>query len=55
VPSWGNMLAEARQYHNLVSHAWMLAPAGAMVLVLAGYLILADFIQDFDDAEGSLD
>ena len=26
VPSWGNMLAEARQYHALISHPWMLAP-----------------------------
>ena len=42
VPSWGNMLAEARQYHTLVSHVWMLAPGLAMVPVLLGYLLAAD-------------
>ena len=26
LPSWGNMLAEARQYHTLVSHAWCSRP-----------------------------
>ncbi len=41
-PSWGNMLAEARQYHALVQHPWMLSPAGAMVLTLLFYLLLAD-------------
>jgi peptide/nickel transport system permease protein len=42
VPSWGNMLAEARQYHALVDHPWLLAPGLAAVPVLFGYLILAD-------------
>lgn len=42
VPSWGNMLAEARQYQTLVSHAWMLAPGVAAVPILLGYLQLAD-------------
>jgi peptide/nickel transport system permease protein len=42
VPSWGNMLVEARQYHTLVTHPWMLAPAAAMVLMMFGYLLLAD-------------
>ncbi len=41
-PSWGSMLAEARQYHALVSHAWMLAPAFAAVPILLGYLIVTD-------------
>jgi hypothetical protein len=36
------MLAEARQYHALVSHAWMLAPAFAAIPILLGYLSLAD-------------
>jgi peptide/nickel transport system permease protein len=44
VPSWGNMLAEARQYHALVSHGWMLAPGLAIIPVLLGYLFLADAI-----------
>jgi len=36
------MLADARQYHVLVSHAWLLAPGLATVPLLLGYLILAD-------------
>jgi peptide/nickel transport system permease protein len=46
VPSWGNMLAEARQYHSLVSHGWMLAPGLAVVPVLLGYLMLADLLLE---------
>jgi peptide/nickel transport system permease protein len=42
VPSWGNMLAEAQQYHSLVAHGWMLAPGFAIIPVLLGYLLLAD-------------
>ncbi|MBZ5585054.1 MAG: ABC transporter permease [Acidobacteriia bacterium] len=42
LPSWGNMLAEARQYHALVSHTWMLAPGLAAIPILLGYLVLAD-------------
>jgi peptide/nickel transport system permease protein len=41
-PSWGNMLAEARQYHSLAAHGWLLAPALAIVPILFGYLTLAD-------------
>ena len=44
VPSWGNMLAEARQFHTLVSHVWMLAPGLAIVPLLFGYLRLADML-----------
>ena len=46
VPSWGNMLAEARQYHALVGHAWMLAPGLATVPLLLGYLLLADALLE---------
>ncbi len=46
VPSWGNMLAEARQYHTLVAHTWMLAPGLATVPVLLGYLTLADILLE---------
>jgi peptide/nickel transport system permease protein len=46
VPSWGNMLAEARQYHTLVSHAWMLAPGLAIVPILLGYLLAADTLLE---------
>jgi peptide/nickel transport system permease protein len=44
VPSWGNMLAEARQYHALISHTWMLAPGFATVPLLLGYLTLTDIL-----------
>jgi peptide/nickel transport system permease protein len=46
VPSWGNMLAEARQYHALISHTWMLAPGLATIPLLLGYLILADALLE---------
>jgi peptide/nickel transport system permease protein len=46
VPSWGNMLAEARQYHALVSHPWLLAPGLALIPVLLAYLVLADALLD---------
>jgi hypothetical protein len=36
------MLADARQYHALVSHPWMLAPGGTTFLFLLVYLLLAD-------------
>ncbi len=45
LPSWGNMLADARQYHALVSHAWMLTPAFAAVPILLCYLIAADYLN----------
>jgi peptide/nickel transport system permease protein len=41
-PSWGNMLAEARQYHAIVAHPWVLAPGLAVVPVLLGFVLLAD-------------
>jgi peptide/nickel transport system permease protein len=46
VPSWGNMLAEARQYHSLIAHTWMLAPGLATVPLLLGYLTLADTLME---------
>ena len=46
VPSWGNMLAEARQYHSLIAHTWMLAPGLATVPLLLGYLTLADTLLE---------
>jgi peptide/nickel transport system permease protein len=45
-PSWGNMLAEARQYHALVLHPWLLAPGLAAIPVLLGYLLLADTLTE---------
>jgi peptide/nickel transport system permease protein len=44
-PSWGSMLAEARQYQSLISHFWLLAPGVATFVVLLGYLLLADMVQ----------
>jgi peptide/nickel transport system permease protein len=49
VPSWGNMLAEAQQYHALVEHWWMLAPGLAIIPVLLGYLLLADTLLEKGD------
>ena len=46
VPSWGNMLSEARQYHALLNHPWLLAPGLAAVPILLGYLALADALTD---------
>ena len=45
-PSWGNMLAEARQYHSLILHPWLLAPGVAALPILLGYLILGDELLD---------
>jgi peptide/nickel transport system permease protein len=45
-PSWGNMLAEARQYHALVSHPWLLAPGIAAIPVLLAWLALADSLLE---------
>jgi peptide/nickel transport system permease protein len=42
VPSWGNMLAQARQYHTIVEHPWMLAPGLILVPLVMCYLVLAD-------------
>jgi peptide/nickel transport system permease protein len=49
IPSWGNMLSEARQYHALVSHAWLLAPGFAAMPIFFGYLILADTLLERQD------
>ena len=46
VPSWGNMLADARHFHTLVEHAWMLAPGFAIVPLILSYLSLADTLTD---------
>jgi len=42
VPTWGNMLAEARRFDALTLHPWLLAPGLAAVPVLLGYLVLSD-------------
>jgi len=46
LPSWGNMLAEARQYHSLVFHSWMLAPGLAAIPLLFAYLMVADALVE---------
>ena len=55
VPSWGNMLAEARQYHTLIAHPWMLAPGLAAIPILLGYLTLADILLELPIANPSRD
>jgi peptide/nickel transport system permease protein len=45
-PSWGNMLAQAQQYHVLVSYWWMLVPGVALVPVILAYHMLADALQE---------
>lgn len=46
VPSWGNMLADAREYHVMVSHPWLLAPGFAAIPFLLAYLLLADALLE---------
>jgi peptide/nickel transport system permease protein len=46
VPSWGNMLAEAVQYHAMMAHPWLLIPGLATIPVLLGYLTLADALLE---------
>jgi peptide/nickel transport system permease protein len=41
-PSWGNMLSTLQQYSVLVSYAWLLAPAAALVVTSVLYSYLAD-------------
>jgi peptide/nickel transport system permease protein len=45
VPSWGNMLSALQNYNTLVSHYWLLAPAGALVITSVMYWLLADGIH----------
>src|SRR5437016_1930147 len=42
VPSWGNMLAAAQQYHILVSYWWMLLPSMAPIPVFIAYHVIVD-------------
>jgi peptide/nickel transport system permease protein len=51
VPSWGNMLAEARQYHVLTGHPWLLAPGIAAMPILLGYLLLTDSLSTYHSAK----
>jgi peptide/nickel transport system permease protein len=45
-PSWGNMLAQAQQYHVLVSYWWMLLPGLIPVPVFLAYHSLAETLQE---------
>jgi hypothetical protein len=42
------MLAEAKQYHTLVQHPWLLAPGFAAIPILIAYLFLADALLERD-------
>jgi peptide/nickel transport system permease protein len=44
-PSWGNMLSTLEQYSVLVSYAWLLAPAWALVITAVLYSSLADVLH----------
>jgi peptide/nickel transport system permease protein len=46
IPTWGNMLTEAREYHVMVSHPWLLAPGLVAIPILLGYLVLADALLE---------
>lgn len=43
--SWGNMLSTLQQYSILVSYAWLLAPAAALVITSVIYSLLADTLH----------
>ena len=45
VASWGNMLSALQQYSVLVSYAWLLTPAVALVITSVIYALLADVVQ----------
>jgi peptide/nickel transport system permease protein len=45
-PSWGNMLAQAQQYHVLVSYWWMLLPGVAPIPVFLAYHSLAGRLEE---------
>jgi peptide/nickel transport system permease protein len=45
VPSWGNMLSALQQYNVLVSYAWLLAPACALIVTSVIYWLLADALH----------
>jgi peptide/nickel transport system permease protein len=45
VPSWGNMLSALQQYSVLVSYAWLLAPACALVVTSVLYSSLAELFH----------
>jgi peptide/nickel transport system permease protein len=45
-PSWGNMLAQAQQYHVLVSYWWMLLPGLLPIPVFLAYHSLAETLQE---------
>ena len=45
VPSWGNMLSALQQYNVLVSYAWLLAPACALIVTSVIYWLLAEALH----------
>jgi peptide/nickel transport system permease protein len=42
IPSWGNMLSDARHYASLRFHPWLLSPALLLIPVLLIYLWVSD-------------
>jgi peptide/nickel transport system permease protein len=51
-PSWGNLLSQAQQYHNLVSYWWLLLPGLAPIPVLMAYYALSTALQRRLDLKG---
>jgi peptide/nickel transport system permease protein len=49
IPSWGNMLSDARQYHSLIFHPWLLSPALLLIPVLLVYLWLSDLLTSYQE------
>jgi peptide/nickel transport system permease protein len=45
-PSWGNMLAQAQQYHVLISYWWMLLPGLVPIPVFLAYHSLGEALQE---------
>ncbi len=46
-PSWGNLLANLRQYYVLESYWWMLLPAIALIPVFLAYYILLSYYRSY--------
>ena len=42
VPSWGNMLAQARQYYVIMGHPWMFAPGIILIPLIVSFVAIAD-------------
>lgn len=53
-PSWGNLLAEARNVQNLQRFPWILAPGVLIFLTVMSFNFLGDHLRDALDPRGEL-